>query len=253
MLAVFFATFQVSAMTVQQSRDEAWFLTDKMAHELRLTNYQWDDVYEVNYDFFRALGHVTINYSNAERVREQKLMYILTVAQWNEYRRLHYFTAPVTVVNGNWSFSIYTRYDRNRFFDRNHNVVHTYNGGHSNNWSSYYTNRHNGSAGHSGMTFTWTGGSSSHNNNHNNSGSGNNYNNGHSSNGNGNNYNNGHTNNGNGNKGNNGNRGTTPTRVASTNGSNSNSSNSHVAMNTGRTPSTGGTSTSSRVAQSSRH
>lgn len=141
MLAVLFANVQAFAMSVEQSRNEAWFLTDKMAHELRLNSYQWDDVYEANYDFFRSLGHVTTSYSYAERVREQKLRYILTVAQWNDFCRISYFNAPVAVVNGNWSFTIYRHYSHDKFFDRNHNVVFTYSGNRTG-WENYYNNRH---------------------------------------------------------------------------------------------------------------
>ena len=141
MLAVLFANSQAFAMSVEQSRNEAWFLTDKMAHELRLTNYQWDDVYEVNYDFFRALGSVYTSYTSLENSREQKLMYILTVSQWNEYRRITYFYNPVVAVNGSWTFRIYNHYAYGKFFDRNHAVVHNYTGNH-NRTVNYYQNRH---------------------------------------------------------------------------------------------------------------
>lgn len=140
-LTVLFTSVHSHGMSVEQSRNEAWFLTDKMDHELRLNNYQWDDVYEVNYDFFRSLGHVTTSYTSAERLRDQKLMYILTAAQWREYSRLSYFTNPVVVYNGNWTFSIYRHYNRNTFFNRNHNVVYTYTGN-RNGWQNYYSGRH---------------------------------------------------------------------------------------------------------------
>ncbi len=129
------------AMSVETSRNEAWFLTDKMAHELRLSSYQWDDVYEVNYDYFRALGSVYGSYTNLDRTRETKLMYILTAAQWNEYLRLSYFTTPAVAVNGNWSFTIYRHYAHDKFFDRNHNVVFSYRGNRSD-WANYYRDRH---------------------------------------------------------------------------------------------------------------
>lgn len=177
MLTLLFAGFQASAMSVQQSRNKAWFLTDKMAHELRLTNFQWDDVYEVNYDFFRSLGNIFSSTVKLERERDQKLMYILTAAQWNEYCRLSYFTTPCVAVNGNWSFSIYTHYDRNKFFDRSNRAIFTYSGN-RNNWSTYYRDRHvksvNRNNGNSGNT-SWNNGN--HNNcNHNgwNNGKGNN-------------------------------------------------------------------------------
>lgn len=236
MLVVLFAAFQASAMSVEQSRNEAWFLTDKMAHELRLSNYQWDDVYEVNYDYFRALGHVTANYSSNIRMREQKLMYILTVAQWNEYCRLSYFTTPCVAVNGNWSFTIYTRYSRDRFFDRNHNVVFTYNGNRTG-WDNYYRDRHITSGSY------WSHNNGNSNWNHNNGNSNWNHNNGNHYGNTNNNYNNNGNHNGHSNQnwnsnGNNGNRtgGTLASRTPSSrmDQSNSNGSNgTHVTQNTG--------------------
>ena len=140
------ASLSASAMTVEQSRNEAWFLTDKMAHELRLSSCQWDDVYEVNYDFFRSLSHVSSSITGLERTREQKLMYILTVSQWNEYRRISYFNTPVVASAGSWSLTVYNHYDRNRYFDRNHSIVYSYNGTYSNRVDHYY-NRHGSSMG----------------------------------------------------------------------------------------------------------
>ncbi|WP_407404339.1 hypothetical protein [Sodaliphilus sp.] len=220
MLAVLFANSQAFAMSVEQSRNEAWFLTDKMAHELRLSSYQWDDVYEVNYDFFRALGSVYSSYTNLEYSREQKLMYILTVSQWNEYRRITYFYNPVVAVNGSWTFRIYNHYAYDKFFDRNHAVVHSYTGNHSNN-SNYYHNRHVTT--NQGNHYGNYNNNGNHNGNYNNMGNGNNHNNSH------NNMNYG--NNGNRNNNNNSNHnGTLASRTPST----GNSASSHVTQNTSR-------------------
>ncbi len=231
MLTVLFANFNSFAMSVEQSRNEALFLTDKMAYELGLSNYQWDDVYEINYDFFRSLGYVTSNYNYAERLRERKLMYVLTGAQWAEYCRMTYFTVPVTVVNGNWHFSVYSRYDRGKFFDRNHNVIHTYRGNRSG-WENYYSNRH----------------VTSHNNSHNNG-----FNNGNHNgfnNGNHNGYNNGNhngnsnwnrnDNKGNGNRNNNnGNRNGSNNDKGNKDNRNNGNGNRGNNSNVSRTPSTG--------------
>ncbi|MCQ2288758.1 MAG: hypothetical protein MJZ74_06630 [Muribaculaceae bacterium] len=257
MFAVFMANVSAFAMSVEQSRNEAWFLTDKMAHELNLSNYQWDDVYEVNYDFFRALGTVTSSTASIERMREQKLMYILTVAQWNEFSRTSYFTTPCVAINGHWSFTIYTRYDRNKFFDRNRNVVFSYSGNRSND-SNYYWNRHTSSAGRGNNNSSWNNGLGNNNKNNN----GYNYSsNGNNKNGN----NNGHSNNGGGNGNNKGNNGNVNNGHSGNNGSNgNNSTNGRKVVGQSRTPNTknanqastsgaNSSSSTSRVAQSSRH
>ena len=40
-----------AAMSLTDIRREARFLTDRMGHELGLSNRQYNDVYEINFDF----------------------------------------------------------------------------------------------------------------------------------------------------------------------------------------------------------
>ena len=49
---------EASAMSSSRVRKEARFLTDKMAYELGLSNRQYDDVYEINYDFIYSIRYV---------------------------------------------------------------------------------------------------------------------------------------------------------------------------------------------------
>lgn len=44
-------TVSASAMSYQQARDQALFLTDKMAYELNLTDEQYEAAYEINLDY----------------------------------------------------------------------------------------------------------------------------------------------------------------------------------------------------------
>ena len=41
----------MGAMSISKMRQNTRFLTDRMAYELKLTPRQYNDVYEVNYDF----------------------------------------------------------------------------------------------------------------------------------------------------------------------------------------------------------
>ena len=41
----------MGAMSISKMRQNARFLTDRMTYELGLTMAQYDDIYEVNYDF----------------------------------------------------------------------------------------------------------------------------------------------------------------------------------------------------------
>ena len=45
------ATVTAHAMSYEQARNEALFLTDKMAYELNLTDEQYEAAYEINLDY----------------------------------------------------------------------------------------------------------------------------------------------------------------------------------------------------------
>ena len=47
----FAATFSAAAMSYEQVRQQALFLTDKMAYELNLTDEQYEAAYEINFDY----------------------------------------------------------------------------------------------------------------------------------------------------------------------------------------------------------
>ena len=45
----------MAAMSNSRIRKETRFLTDKMAYELNLSTGQYNDVYEINYDFIYSI------------------------------------------------------------------------------------------------------------------------------------------------------------------------------------------------------
>ena len=47
-----------NAMSNSKVRKETRFLTDKMAYELNLNTEQYNDVYEINYDFISGVRYV---------------------------------------------------------------------------------------------------------------------------------------------------------------------------------------------------
>ena len=52
LVAMFSMTFTTaSAMSYEQARQQALFLTDKMAYELNLTDDQYEAAYEINLDY----------------------------------------------------------------------------------------------------------------------------------------------------------------------------------------------------------
>ena len=104
------------AMSIERAREEADFLTDKMAYELGLTESQWSDVYEINYDYFRSMNHLGRSYVRESELRDAKLRYVLTSVQWDKYCAINYFLVPVRAGINDWIFSIYEHYKRNLFY-----------------------------------------------------------------------------------------------------------------------------------------
>ena len=50
LIAMVMMTVSATAMSYEQARQQALFLTDKMAYELNLTDEQYEAAYEINLD-----------------------------------------------------------------------------------------------------------------------------------------------------------------------------------------------------------
>ncbi|MBR2253310.1 MAG: hypothetical protein IJ895_02700, partial [Prevotella sp.] len=55
MVALLTAVTGVKAMGYEQAREQALFLTDKMAYELNLTDAQYEAAYEINLDYLMGV------------------------------------------------------------------------------------------------------------------------------------------------------------------------------------------------------
>lgn len=116
---VFAAVVNANAMSYERARSEALFLTDKMAYELDLTDYQYNAVYEINLDYFNGLiGTTDILGINWNR-RANELGYVLTSWQYKLFLESEYFYRPIVVRKSALYFTIYDRYARDRFFRPN--------------------------------------------------------------------------------------------------------------------------------------
>ena len=116
LIAVTTVTLQANALSASRSREEARFLTDKMAYELDLTDAQLQDIYEINYDYFRSLGPVDGIYDTYYDRRYTNLGYVLYDWQWREFLLRDYFIRPAYVYRGGWAFGVYNYYSRTHFF-----------------------------------------------------------------------------------------------------------------------------------------
>ena len=121
-----------SAMSYEQARQQALFLTDKMAYELNLTDDQYEAAYETNLDYLMSVNTVDDLYGIYWRQRNMDLSYILLDWQYRTFINDTYFYRPLYWDAGYWHFGIYARYPHRDYFyfGRPHFYV-SYCGGHS--------------------------------------------------------------------------------------------------------------------------
>ena len=137
LVLVLAAVVNVNAMSKYRASREARFLTDKMAWELDLSYSQMEDVYEINYDYFRSLVSVYDNYTLAYEIRNEELSFVLTPRQWTRFMAIEYFYVPVRVHSYSWYFPIHNHYRKDHFYyDAPHAYSH-YSGGHAHNKDFY--------------------------------------------------------------------------------------------------------------------
>ena len=121
-----------NAMSYEQARQQALFLTDKMAYELNLTNAQYEAAYEINLDYLMGVNTVDDLYGSYWEQRNLDLSYILLSWQYRAFCDAAYFYRPLYFSAGYWHFGIYARYPhRDYFFFGRPAFYAEYRGGHS--------------------------------------------------------------------------------------------------------------------------
>lgn len=137
------------AMSYSQAREQALFLTDKMAYELNLTDDQYEAAYEINLDYLLSVNSDDELYGDYWRWRNIDFSYVLLDWQYRMFCEAAYFYRPLYFSAGVWHFAIYARYPhRDYFYFHRPTVYVSYRGGHSwrqNNGSSWYNGRTFGS------------------------------------------------------------------------------------------------------------
>lgn len=157
-LAMLTINISTQAMSYEQARREALFLTDKMAYELNLTDSQYDAAYEINLDYLMGVTGRDNVYGTYWERRNIDLGYILLDWQYRAFCEATYFYRPLYWDAGYWHFGIYARYPhRTHFYFSRPTVYVSYRGGHSwhrNGGVSYWRDRRhtfNHSGPHTGM------------------------------------------------------------------------------------------------------
>ena len=110
-------TISANAMSYNAAKNEALFLSDKMAYELNLTAAQYEAVYEINLDYLMSLnGHGDVFGIWWDR-RNADLSYVLNSWQYDKYVALSHFYRPVAWNAGGWTFAVYAHYNRGHLYN----------------------------------------------------------------------------------------------------------------------------------------
>lgn len=119
----------MKAMGYEQARQEAWFLTDKMAYELNLTPSQFDCAYRVNLDYLMSINTASDCYGYYWSYRDADLRCILFDWQYALYTTLDYFYRPIRWLQSAWYFPVFDRYRRGYFYFDRPSIYISYRGG----------------------------------------------------------------------------------------------------------------------------
>ena len=152
------SSVSMAAMSNSRVRKETRFLTDKMAYELNLNTAQYNDVYEINFDFIYSIRYLMDDvirgyewalddYYNYLDVRNDDLRWVLSDAQYRRFLQADYFYRPIYASGGGWNFRVYITYtNRNYFYFPKPYHYRSYSGGHYRTHFhnvSYYSGRYN--------------------------------------------------------------------------------------------------------------
>ena len=126
-LLILAASVDMMALGRSKVREYARFLSDRMAYELGLSSGQYDDCYEINYDFVDAVGDLLDdmecgdpiaidNYYRYLDYRNEDLSYVLSSYQYSRFISTESFYRPFCIYNGAWAFRPYMTYSNRNYF-----------------------------------------------------------------------------------------------------------------------------------------
>ena len=111
MAAMMAIAVSATAMPFETAREEALFLSDKMAYELDLTESQYEAVYEINLDYLLNVNCEADVLGTSWIIRNRDLSHVLSDRQYDNYLRSGWFYRPITWRANNLVLSIYSRYN----------------------------------------------------------------------------------------------------------------------------------------------
>ena len=134
-------TISARAMSYSAAKNEALFLSDKMAYELNLTASQYGDVYEINLDYLMNLNGRADVFGIWWDRRNTELRYVLNAWQYDKYITLSHFYRPVAWKHGGFTLAVYSHYNRGHFYNDRPTVFVTYKGGNNHRDVRFYVDR----------------------------------------------------------------------------------------------------------------
>lgn len=127
-------------MNYDAMRNNARFLTDRMAYTLGISNLALiDDLYRINFDYIYgineylddiALGYRYDDYMAICAERDYALQMLLGNAIWTRLMAYEYFYRPVYFHNHRWHFGVYDYFNRGHWYYSAPRYYHEYRGGH---------------------------------------------------------------------------------------------------------------------------
>lgn len=132
----------VLASRLGDIRLHARFLTDRMVYELRLTPRQYDDIFEINYDFLRNVDLLADDMARGYQYaydeyyryldeRNDDLRWVIASSAFSRFISIDYFYRPVYVVDHHCHLRIYKVYpNRTHFYYGRPAHYYSYNGIH---------------------------------------------------------------------------------------------------------------------------
>ena len=135
-------TITANAMSYTAAKNEALFLSDKMAYELNLTAAQYEAVYEINLDYLMSVNGRNDAYGTWWNRRNTDLKYVLTAWQYEKFMDMSYFYRPLTWKNGSWTFTVYSHYsNKSHFYKARPKAFASYKGGNNKKSDRFYADK----------------------------------------------------------------------------------------------------------------
>ncbi|MDY6297266.1 MAG: hypothetical protein SPL50_03120 [Alloprevotella sp.] len=129
LLVAFAAVLPMKALDYESARQQAWFLTDKMAYELNLTSEQYDRAYQINLDYFLNVNNPSDADGYYWNWRNEDLRYVLFDWQYRLYNTIDYFLRPIRWAGYRWYYPILNRYRYGYYYFSRPAIYLSYRGG----------------------------------------------------------------------------------------------------------------------------